>query len=105
MANFVRVASTGDIAPGQMKEYDLDGTDVAVANVDGVFHAFYNHCPHQGAALAAGFGEIYGNDLVCALHDSAFNLSTGEPIDGPADEPIAIYQVRVEGDDVLVSKD
>jgi nitrite reductase/ring-hydroxylating ferredoxin subunit len=105
MADYVAVAKVSDIAPGQIKAYEVDGVDIAVANVDGTFHAFSNFCTHQGADFAHGFGEVFGNDLVCLLHDSAFNLQTGESIDGPAYDPLPIYSVRVEGDDVLVSKD
>ena len=105
MADFTRVAKVSDVEPGQIKRFSVNGEDVAIANHEGQFYAFSNYCTHQGADFAGGFGEVYGNDLVCLLHDSAFSLTTGEPIDGPAFEALPIYAVRVEGDELLVGRE
>ncbi len=105
MEGFTRVAATADIPPGEMKSFDVAGEDVAVANVGGEFRAFSNICPHQDTALASGLGAIYGNELVCMLHDSAFDLTTGRTTDGPAAEPLTIYAVRIEGEDLLIGRE
>jgi len=38
----------------------------------------------------------------CWLHGSRFDLRTGEPTGLPAYEPVPVYPVRLDGDDVLV---
>ena len=105
MEGFTRVAATADIPPGEMKSFEVEGEDVAVANVAGEFRAFSNICPHQGAAFASGLGAIYGNEIVCMLHDSAFDLTTGRTTDGPSPEPLTIYAVRIQGDDLLIGRE
>ena len=105
MADFTNVCKATDIQPGAMKSFQIDGEDVAVANVDGNFCAFSNLCPHQAASFAGGFGAIYKGEIACMLHDSAFNLETGQVTDGPSYDPLTIYTVRVEGGDLLVGKE
>ena len=105
MADFTNVCKAADIQPGAMKNFQIDGEDVAVGNVDGKFCAFSNLCPHQGASFAGGFGAIYNGEIACMLHDSAFSLETGQVTDGPSYDALTIYTVRVEGDDLLVGKE
>jgi 3-phenylpropionate/trans-cinnamate dioxygenase ferredoxin subunit len=45
---------------------------------------------------------VEGNLIECWLHGSQFDMRTGKPTSLPATEPVAIYPVRVDGDDVLV---
>ena len=105
MADFTNVGKASDIQPGEMKHFEVNGEDVAVANVDGNFCAFSNVCPHQGASFAGGFGAVYNGELACMLHDSAFSLETGQVTDGPSYDPLNIYAVHLEGDDLLVGKE
>jgi nitrite reductase/ring-hydroxylating ferredoxin subunit len=100
MADFTRVLKTSEVSPGEMKLVDVAGTDVVVANVDGKFCAFGNICPHEGGPLVEG--ELEGNVVICPWHFTQFDVVTGEVIDGVTDEPIPVYAVRVEGDEVRV---
>ena len=99
MANFVRVASTADIPPGQGKTVQVNGHDVALFNCDGAFYAIDNLCRHKGGPL--GEGELDGTTVICPWHGWAYDLTTGACADEP-DCPVAIYEVKIEGDDVLV---
>ena len=47
-------------------------------------------------------GEVEGCAIECWLHGSTFDLRTGKPTTLPATEPVPVYPVRVDGDDVLV---
>jgi nitrite reductase/ring-hydroxylating ferredoxin subunit len=40
--------------------------------------------------------------VTCALHLSRFDLSDGEPLDPPADLPLATYAVVVDGEDIVL---
>lgn len=104
MAEFVAAGKVEEFTPGMMKVVKVGGVDVAVTRVDSAFCAFSNECTHQSVPLAGGFGELEGRRIFCALHDSSFDVKNGRVTGGPADTPLAIYQVRVEGDDVLVGK-
>jgi nitrite reductase/ring-hydroxylating ferredoxin subunit len=39
------------------------------------------------------------------MHSGCFNICTGEALGPPVDENIKIYQVRLDGEDVLVRVD
>ncbi len=101
---FVPAGKTAEFEPGVMKVVTVDGTEVAVTQVEGNFHAFANECTHQNVRLT-DFGELRGRRITCGLHDSSFDVKNGRVTGGPAYEPLATYEVRVEGDEVLVGKD
>ena len=104
MADFVSAGKEAEFEPGTIKLVSVEGVEVAVTKVDGKFCAFSNECTHQNVRLAEGFGELRGRRITCELHDSSFDVKNGRVTGGPAYEPLAIYDVRVEGDDVLVGK-
>ena len=54
MTEFRTVMNTADLVPGKIKPVDLDGEEIAIANVDGEYFAFNNTCPHAGGPLAEG---------------------------------------------------
>jgi 3-phenylpropionate/trans-cinnamate dioxygenase ferredoxin subunit len=103
VADFVKVGSLGDFAPGSLRAVEVDGSRVVVANVGGRLYAVSNACTHVGLPLAPGY--IVDRSIVCPFHGSMFDLESGEASDGPADDPVTVYTVRVDGDDVLVSLD
>lgn len=86
----------GDLPPGQLGLVTLDGEEIAVYNIDGVFYATHNECTHAFGPLNEG--ELEGNGIVCPWHDSCFDVRDGSVIRGPADEALRTYRVVVEGD-------
>jgi 3-phenylpropionate/trans-cinnamate dioxygenase ferredoxin component len=97
---FVKVAKASGIPAGVVLGYEVEGKKVAVVSLGGKFYAFENHCSHRGAELSKGL--LMGNVVVCPLHGSQFDVTTGQKIYGPAPVPIKTFLVKVEGDDVLV---
>jgi nitrite reductase/ring-hydroxylating ferredoxin subunit len=101
MPDFVTVAETSEIPPGQMKEVDLDGQSVLVVNVDGHFYAVEATCTHRGGPLAEG--ELRGNIVTCPWHRGGFDVQTGHPVQLPTTEPVATYRVRVSGTAIQIA--
>lgn len=99
---FVKVAETKDIQPSRMKEVQLDGKSICVANIEGKYYAIGNICTHEGGPLADG--TLEGFEVECPWHGSKFNIRTGEVTNPPANEPEPKYQVRVEGSSILIKK-
>lgn len=99
MPNYVRVASTADIPEGEGRAFDVNGKTVAVFNSGGKFYAIDNECKHQGGPL--GEGELEGTVVTCPLHAWTYDVTTGESPDDP-DCKIDCFEVKVEGDDLLV---
>ncbi len=100
MAGFVKVASTGDLAPGRGKMVEVSGKKIALFNLEGSFYAIDDTCPHVGGPLSEG--EIQGEKVICPWHGSIFNIKTGEVFGPPARTEVASYNVRVEGTDIEV---
>ena len=98
--SFVRVCSVGDVAPGTAISVDVDDRDVAVVRAGDEWYAVDDECSH--AAIPLSEGDVEGCEIECWLHGSRFDLRTGKPTGPPATEPVHIYPVKVEGDEVLV---
>ena len=99
MGDFVRVAGTADVKPGQGIVAEANGKTLAVFNVDGIFHAIDNTCVHRGGPL--GEGDLEGSVVTCPWHGWEFNVTTGECVNNPSAK-VVVYQVQVEGADVKV---
>jgi nitrite reductase/ring-hydroxylating ferredoxin subunit len=92
MADFVKVANTNEIEPGQVRLVDVKGKEIALFNVDGEFFALDNTCTHHGGPLAEG--ELAGHEVTCPWHGATFDVRTGEVVEPPAQRAVARYQVR-----------
>lgn len=101
MSDYVKVATRADIPPGTHKIVEVDGIEVVVVNLDGAFYAMENVCTHDGGPL--GEGKLEGCQLICPRHGARFDVRTGAALTMPAVEPAPTYEVRVEGDDILVA--
>jgi glycine betaine catabolism B len=100
--DFVKVAETKDIQATQMKAVEVAGEDICVANVDGKYYAIGNICTHVGGPLDQG--TLEGYQVECPWHGSKFDVRTGEPTKPPAKNPEPTYEVKVEGDNILLRK-
>jgi 3-phenylpropionate/trans-cinnamate dioxygenase ferredoxin subunit len=90
-----------EVPDGTMKMAWVDGTDqVLVVNTGGEYSAVQGICSHEYFELDKGF--LTAGTLTCALHLSRFDLSSGEPLDPPAELPLAVYPVVVDGDRILI---
>ncbi len=99
MAEYVRVAGTGDVQPGHGLEAQVKGKTLALFNIDGTFHVIDNTCVHRGGPLCEG--EVEGKIVTCPWHGWQFDMMTGECTKNPSAK-VAVYQVKVEGTDVKV---
>ena len=102
MGEYIKVAKVGDIPSGEMLGIDVGERRIVVANVEGEFYAFDTECTHQGGPLDEGFLE--GNNVQCPWHFGEFNVKSGEVESPPPGEPIAVYKVRVQGEDLEVEQ-
>lgn len=103
MSEWVTVAREGEIAPGEFRVAELDGTSVVVFNIDSQYYAIEDVCTHDGGQLTGG--HVEGDEIVCPRHGARFSIRTGEALSAPAYEPTAKFPVRVEKGDVQVRDD
>lgn len=100
-AAFVRACSVSDLKEDGAISVVLGGDEIAIVKAEGEVYAIRDWCSH--AAVPLSEGEVYDHTIECWLHGSCFDLRTGRPTAMPATEPVPVYPVKIEGDDVLVS--
>ena len=96
---FVAVARVDEIPAGKSIGVRVDGTAIAVFNVEGTFYALYNICPHEGGPL--GQGHVKGFVVTCPWHDLAFDIRTGRGTDSGG-QCVGSYELRINGEDIYV---
>ena len=104
---YERVCALSEVPEDGSLRIELADIDVAVVQLDGEVYAIQDVCSHADVPLTDGdVDDVDGAPTIeCALHGSCFDLRTGQPTNLPATEPVPVYPVRVEGDDVLVDVD
>jgi nitrite reductase (NADH) small subunit len=95
----IRAAKTDELPAGSVREFQVEGTTLAIANVDGKFFAINNTCLHRGGPL--GEGELQGKVLTCPWHGWQYDVTNGKLLMNPA-VGVACYPVEVKGEDIWV---
>ncbi len=98
--SFERACALAELTDQEPLAVTIGDTEVAVIKTEGEVFAIRDECSH--AAIALSEGEVEDCHVECWLHGSTFDLRTGKPTTLPATEPVPVYPVRVDGDDVLV---
>ena len=80
---------------------EVGETPIALVRRGAEVYALHDVCSHAEVRLSEG--EVYDQSLECWLHGSCFDLRSGKPTGPPATKPVPVYQVKIDGDDVLVS--
>ena len=96
-----KAASVGDLMPDKIIGVDVAGTKIALYLVDGKPLATSDVCTHAQCPLSEE-GDVSGDEVTCLCHGSKFNIRTGAVLSPPAVEPLPIYPVEIQGQDVLV---
>lgn len=100
MTDFVTVAKTDEIKPGERIVVEINRKWIAVFNVGGQYYAIEDLCTHDGGELADG--ELHGHEIACVRHGARFDIRNGKVTKAPALVDVPAYEVRVEGDEVQV---
>ena len=103
MPEFVKVAKTTDVPDPGSTLLEVGDRVVVLIHAGGSFYCIDDVCTHDGGPL--GDGDLVNGSIVCPRHGARFDIKTGKALTMPATEPTAVYEVRVEGDDVYVKID
>jgi 3-phenylpropionate/trans-cinnamate dioxygenase ferredoxin component len=96
-----KVCSLSELTPDSAKRVVVEDVPIAVVlDSTGTVHAIGDTCTHGDISLSEGFVE--DDTLECWAHGSKFSLATGMPLTLPAYEPVPVYAVTLDGDDVLI---
>ena len=98
---FTRACAVSELPEEGAIGVEVNGEPVAVIRAGGGVFALRDVCSHAEVPLSEG--EIYDHTVECWLHGSCFDLRTGQPTGLPATEPVPVYPIQIEGDDVYVA--
>jgi len=77
-----KVCGVGDLAPGQMAAFFVEGWEILVVRDDrGDLHALDGICPHEEYPLV--YGLLDEDVLMCAGHSWCFDVTTGDGLTQP----------------------
>lgn len=89
-----------EVPANGLKECEGDGGQkVLIINSGGEYFACQARCPHEEVPLCEGIFD--GTVLTCHQHLWQWDVRTGAPL-GVAEKPLERYEVRLEGDDIVV---
>jgi nitrite reductase/ring-hydroxylating ferredoxin subunit len=71
----------GEVPEGSMKHVEEGDIEVLLANVDGKIYAVSDRCGHMNARLS--MGKLQGTTVICPLHASQFDVTTGKNVKEP----------------------
>jgi 3-phenylpropionate/trans-cinnamate dioxygenase ferredoxin subunit len=95
------VCNANDIQVKQALRILIDGYPVAVVRDSmGEIHAIGDTCSHADISLSEG--DVEGCAIECWGHGSQFDLRSGQPLQLPAYDPVPVFAVELDGDDVYV---
>jgi 3-phenylpropionate/trans-cinnamate dioxygenase ferredoxin reductase component len=92
VGNYHRAARSGQVREGSVRRFVVQGTELAIARLNGKAYALHNLCTHLACHLSSG--KVESNGLTCLCHGSIFDLASGEPINPPATRPVRTYPLR-----------
>jgi 3-phenylpropionate/trans-cinnamate dioxygenase ferredoxin component len=114
MVDFIEIARTDDLKDDAMKKICTGGRELLLARVGDNSHCADNRCPHLNGDLSRG--TLAGKVITCPEHFSQFDLASGAVLlwtntagmvarldrQAHPPRPLSVYEVKVEGDRVLV---
>ncbi len=97
-----RVCAEDALADGEIAEFVVGGRPVALARVDGTYHAIGNTCPHAGGPL--GDGILEGTQVACPWHGWVFDVTDGVCALDPT-QRVPVYKVEIHDGAVWMALD
>jgi 3-phenylpropionate/trans-cinnamate dioxygenase ferredoxin subunit len=101
----VTLCALDDVASGSARRFDVGRHRIAVVRIDDAVYAIGDTCTHQTISLSEGDVDTEERTIECWKHGSEFSLETGEALTLPATRPEPVYDVRVDGGQIVVVLD
>ncbi len=95
------VAKITDLQDGQMKQIEVERSQILLSKINNKFYATAAFCTHYGAPLEKGV--LCGEKIVCPWHNACFNAIAGQQLEPPGLDSLTTFATRVEKENVLVT--
>ncbi|MGH8912630.1 MAG: non-heme iron oxygenase ferredoxin subunit [Acidimicrobiia bacterium] len=92
--SWTRITEAKRVPQGAGLRVEVGEDRIALFRIGNDVYAIGDRCSHAEASLAEG--EVFGTEVECPRHGSAFDLLTGEPLALPATKPVPVYDTKVE---------
>jgi nitrite reductase/ring-hydroxylating ferredoxin subunit len=101
---FRAVGPSGAIHNDFVVPYYLDDLKrrISVARINDRLYAFDDLCTCTEPACPLSGGLLTGTTIMCQCHGSRYDITSGAVINGPATEPLNVYEVREVGDSIAI---
>ena len=100
LSEWIKACNLEQVKEGQLFGLIHDDKKILLANLKGKIHATDLICTHANADLSTGF--LSEDGVRCPLHLSVFNLENGEPQNLPAENPLKVYNVKIDNNEIYV---
>jgi 3-phenylpropionate/trans-cinnamate dioxygenase ferredoxin subunit len=97
---FVTVATTPELQPGERMVVEMGRHWVAIFNVEGKYYAIEDVCTHDDGPLVDG--DLAGCTISCPRHGATFDISTGKALTAPALIDVQSYDVQIDGENIQI---
>jgi 3-phenylpropionate/trans-cinnamate dioxygenase ferredoxin component len=102
VSEFEHLADLDDLPEGTLLGVQRsNGEEICLFNLRGSIGAIANECTHAEFLMSDGTLRNDGT-VECAWHGARFDCASGRVCRGPAEDPLAVYSVRVDGARILV---
>jgi len=101
MEDYTWVAEASGLAPSTMQQVRVSGKSVLLVNVGDKIYALSDFCTHSKCYLHNG--KLKSKVVTCPCHFAEFDVTTGAVLAPPAKEPLPMYPVKVEGNDIFLA--
>jgi 3-phenylpropionate/trans-cinnamate dioxygenase ferredoxin subunit len=99
---FEAVATVGELNEGMvLQRVRSTGDAICLVRQNGEISALSDTCTHQHFSMSQG-DLLHDGTLQCAWHGARYDCRTGEVKQVPAVSPLPVFQLRLEGDNILV---
>ncbi len=101
-SDFENVASIGDVPhEGTLAVVRSDGRRICLIKSRGHVSAVRDNCTHQDFEM--NLGDVLPDGTIqCAWHGARFDCITGEVRQGPATDPLPVFEIRIDGERIMV---
>lgn len=98
--SWTEVVEADRVPEGAGLRVEIGEHRVALFRIGTEVYALGDRCSHAEASLSEG--DVFGTEVECPRHGSAFDLETGEPHALPATKPVPVYETKVENGTVYL---
>ena len=96
---FEKAANLSEIPAGSIREVQVGGQAVALADVGGALYAVDNTCLHRGGPI--GEGQLEGKVVTCPWHGWQFDVTSGKAVQNP-NAGLGCFATEIRGEEVYV---